>query len=266
MPWIDKVPSVLYQLFGGQAAGEAIAKALIGNTDIAAAGGVVGSNPGGKLSVSFPSAEGATWLGGAGSADHAAAPTTIEAEAATAAATTTTTATTAAAVGAFPPGPGGNCPVSMKGVDPRLYPGTVRTHTWAEVDYAEDVLIGYRWYEKQNQNHHRHRQQHQQHQQHQQLDSPIFCFGHGLSYSTFSYTALQVTSTQDSSGSFGSATVQVNVTNTGSVDGSEVGTVYYTSRIILHLGSNVIINVIVPIGEQEGVIAIPTIILYKSHL
>ena len=50
---------------------------------------------------------------------------------------------------------------------------------------------------------------------------PLFCFGHGLSYTSFKYGRLQV-----SDGADGVFRVSVDVTNTGSVDGDEVVQVY----------------------------------------
>lgn len=50
---------------------------------------------------------------------------------------------------------------------------------------------------------------------------PLFCFGHGLSYTSFKYGHLQV-----SEGAEGVLMVSVDVTNTGAVDGDEVVQVY----------------------------------------
>lgn len=68
------------------------------------------------------------------------------------------------------------------------------------VDYQEGANIGYRWYELK-----KHR--------------PLFPFGHGLSYTAFSYTNLQVQG--------GSApTASLDVTNTGNRAGADVPQVY----------------------------------------
>ena len=51
MPWLSAVPAVLHQGLAGQEAGNALADVLLG-----------AENPGGKLTVSFPAADNATWL------------------------------------------------------------------------------------------------------------------------------------------------------------------------------------------------------------
>ncbi|HWB36032.1 MAG TPA: fibronectin type III-like domain-contianing protein, partial [Rugosimonospora sp.] len=71
------------------------------------------------------------------------------------------------------------------------------------VTYSEGVNIGYRWYQAQN-------------------ITPAFPFGFGLSYTTFSFSNLNV-------GAFnagGTATVTATVTNTGSRAGAEVAQLY----------------------------------------
>jgi beta-glucosidase len=71
------------------------------------------------------------------------------------------------------------------------------------VQYSEGVDVGYRWYDAKNL-------------------TPLFPFGFGLSYTTFGYTNLTV-STPDSSGN---VAVGFDVTDTGSRAGSEVAQVY----------------------------------------
>jgi len=68
--------------------------------------------------------------------------------------------------------------------------------------YSEGVNVGYRWFDKQN-------------------VAPLFAFGHGLSYTTFDYSALKVQKAAD-----GGLDVQVNLKNTGSADSDEVPQVY----------------------------------------
>ena len=71
------------------------------------------------------------------------------------------------------------------------------------VTYSEGVDIGYRWYQSQN-------------------ITPLFPFGFGLSYSSFSFSNLSV-------GAFnadGEATVTAKITNTGSVAGADVAQMY----------------------------------------
>ena len=68
--------------------------------------------------------------------------------------------------------------------------------------YTEKLNVGYRWYDAFN-------------------ETPLFEFGHGLSYTTFSYSDLRVDSSTD-----GSKTVNFKLTNTGKVEGKEVAQVY----------------------------------------
>lgn len=70
------------------------------------------------------------------------------------------------------------------------------------VDYVEDIFVGYRWFD------------------HQQL-TPLFPFGHGLSYTTFKYDAVRATPTAD-----GGATITFTLTNTGARSGAEVAQLY----------------------------------------
>ena len=51
--------------------------------------------------------------------------------------------------------------------------------------------------------------------------APLFPFGHGLSYTSFSYTNLAISTTAT-----GDITVDFDVTNSGSVAGAEVAQVY----------------------------------------
>jgi len=67
--------------------------------------------------------------------------------------------------------------------------------------YGEDVYVGYRYYEYADR-------------------KVLFPFGHGLSYTTFDFSDLQVTDGE------GKVVVEVTVTNTGSVKGKEVVQVY----------------------------------------
>jgi beta-glucosidase len=76
------------------------------------------------------------------------------------------------------------------------YPG-VNLH----VKYREGLLVGYRWYDAKG-------------------VTPLFCFGHGLSYTTFRYSGLSVT--RSGSG----ARVSFTVRNTGARKGAEVPQVY----------------------------------------
>ena len=72
------------------------------------------------------------------------------------------------------------------------------------VEYAEGVFVGYRHYDTHG------------------ID-PRWCFGHGLSYTSFAYAELTVTTPDDDRGV---ALVSVDVTNTGARPGREVVQVY----------------------------------------
>jgi len=71
-----------------------------------------------------------------------------------------------------------------------------------QVQYSEGLKVGYRWYDTQNL-------------------TPLFPFGYGLSYTTFSFSNLQVGALSNNQ-----ATVTATVTNTGSRAGTEVAQLY----------------------------------------
>jgi beta-glucosidase len=71
------------------------------------------------------------------------------------------------------------------------------------VQYSEGLKVGYRWYDAQN-------------------IAPLFPFGFGLSYTTFSFSGLQVGALDGS----GNGTVSATVTNTGSRAGAEIAQLY----------------------------------------
>ena len=62
--------------------------------------------------------------------------------------------------------------------------------------------VGYRWFDKEK-------------------IAPLFAFGHGLSYTTFSYSGLKIEKTAE-----GGLDVSVNIKNTGSAESDEVPQVY----------------------------------------
>jgi beta-glucosidase len=70
------------------------------------------------------------------------------------------------------------------------------------VDYIEGADVGYRWYEKKNQ-------------------QPLFAFGHGLSYTSFAYRRMVVTGGK-------TLTISFEVTNTGHRTGADVPQLYVT--------------------------------------
>jgi beta-glucosidase len=80
------------------------------------------------------------------------------------------------------------------------WPGTGGT-----VQYSEGIDVGYRWYDSKGL-------------------TPLFPFGYGLSYTTFSFSNLQVGSLTAG----GAATVTATVTNTGSRSGADVAQLYVT--------------------------------------
>src|SRR6266536_550102 len=82
------------------------------------------------------------------------------------------------------------------------YPGVNGT-----VHYTEALQVGYRWYDAHN-------------------DTPLFPFGFGLSYTSFSFANLSVPSAPKPDGTI---TVSVDVTNTGSRTGAEVVQVYVSA-------------------------------------
>jgi beta-glucosidase len=68
--------------------------------------------------------------------------------------------------------------------------------------YSEGINVGYRWFD------------------HEKID-PLFAFGHGLSYTTFEYSGLEIEKASN-----GGLDVKVNIKNSGSVAGDEVPQVY----------------------------------------
>jgi beta-glucosidase len=71
------------------------------------------------------------------------------------------------------------------------------------VTYSEGIFVGYRWYD-------------------QQKIQPLFPFGHGLSYTSFEYSDLTVSQSQDNNG----LEARFTVRNTGTRAGTEVAQVY----------------------------------------
>jgi len=73
------------------------------------------------------------------------------------------------------------------------------------VNYAEDIFVGYRYYDKKNMN-------------------VLFPFGYGLSYSEFKYSNLRLS--KDSIKDNEELTVSVDITNVGSIKAKEVAQLY----------------------------------------
>jgi len=97
--------------------------------------------------------------------------------------------------------PSGKLPITFPVADTDQPQKTIST-TSLNVAYSEGLQEGYRWYDA------------------QQI-KPLFPFGYGLSYTTFSYA--DVKTTADSAGA---VTVSFTLTNTGSTAGGEVAQVY----------------------------------------
>jgi beta-glucosidase len=103
--------------------------------------------------------------------------------------------------------------VNPSGKLPVTFPASladVPAHTTAQwpgdgstVQYSEGLNVGYRWYDANN-------------------ITPLYPFGFGLSYTTFSFSGLQVGALDAS----GNATVSATVTNTGSRAGAEIAQLY----------------------------------------
>jgi len=105
--------------------------------------------------------------------------------------------------------PSGHLPVTF---ERNLEDNPTFSHYYPEegqkkVFYKEGVFVGYRGYEKNK-------------------ITPMFPFGFGLSYTTFKFSNLKVTSSQDHA----AATVTFDLTNTGTREGAEVAQVYVTEN------------------------------------
>ena len=74
-----------------------------------------------------------------------------------------------------------------------------------DINYREGVLLGYRWFDTKN-------------------IEPLFPFGFGLSYTTFKFDKLKLSS--DTLSGDEELTVSFKLTNTGKVEGSQVAQLY----------------------------------------
>lgn len=85
------------------------------------------------------------------------------------------------------------------------FPKFDNQNTLAEMDYKDDLMLGYRGYEKKG-------------------IKPLYPFGYGLSYTTFGYSNIKVTPGV----AVGNTPIKVSfdLTNTGKVGGSEVAQLY----------------------------------------
>lgn len=84
------------------------------------------------------------------------------------------------------------------------YPGIVDSEGIRQVDYSEGLEVGYRWYDAQE-------------------IEPLYPFGYGLSYTTFEYSPVQVTSRVREGSEI---RVRFAVKNSGTVAGTEIAQVY----------------------------------------
>jgi beta-glucosidase len=87
---------------------------------------------------------------------------------------------------------------------PTSFPGTDRGRGFPEVDFAEELLMGYRWYDAQG-------------------TKPQWPFGHGLSYATFAYSPLAAVGAVSPSAS---VQLYATVCNTAGPAGKEVAQLY----------------------------------------
>lgn len=74
-----------------------------------------------------------------------------------------------------------------------------------DIEYDEGVFVGYRWYEEKN-------------------IKPLYWFGHGLSYTTFEYDDIELSSKKIMGDE--KLTVSFTLENTGDVEGSEIAQLY----------------------------------------
>ena len=104
--------------------------------------------------------------------------------------------------------PGGHLPATFekKAEDNPTFNNYEPVGTGRKIEYKEGIFVGYRGYEK---NH----------------VEPLFPFGFGMSYTTFTMTGLKV-----AKGAGGTATVEFDVMNTGSRKGAEVAQVYVSEE------------------------------------
>ena len=101
----------------------------------------------------------------------------------------------------------------------RLKTDTVRR---INLEYKDDIFVGYRWVEKHN-------------------IKPAFAFGHGLSYTTFEYTPVSLNRSSMKEG--GKIVASLKVKNTGDVAGSEI--------VQLYIGDDES-SVVRPVKELKG--------------
>jgi len=104
------------------------------------------------------------------------------------------------------------------------YPGELEKggNQKTNYDYKEGLFVGYRWFDKKN-------------------TTPIFPFGHGLSYTTFDYSDLSVTLKKSGSNVVG-LDATFTVENTGSVEGATVPMLFLGFPSVSEMGDYPIRN------------------------
>jgi len=118
--------------------------------------------------------------------------------------------------------PSGKLPITLPEKLENTAPIMLDDYNAVDSLYKEGVLIGYRWFDKKN------------------ID-PIFAFGHGLSYSEFEYSDIQLSSTTVSGDD--KLTVTATITNTSDIAGAEVVQLYL---------SDLQSSVVRPVRELKG--------------
>lgn len=100
-----------------------------------------------------------------------------------------------------------SCPAKLEDIGAHSVGDYVNkpSRTVVDVEYKEDILVGYRWLDTKK-------------------IKPLFAFGYGLSYTTFSYGKPSIDKTTMTAD--GSVIVKVDVTNTGKRAGAEVVQLY----------------------------------------
>ena len=93
---------------------------------------------------------------------------------------------------------------------------------------------------------------------------PIYPFGHGLSYTTFAYSDLQVSPKENHAG--GKFTVTVKVTNTGDRQGDEVVQLYVTDKVSSVVTYTSVLRGFERVSLAPGETRTVTFELHPSHL
>lgn len=112
---------------------------------------------------------------------------------------------------------------------------------YSQIPYDEGLYIDYRWFDAKN-------------------IEPAFEFGFGLSYTTFSYSDLQIQAAKGEVNGLSEADpvlykIQASITNTGSVAGYEIPQLYIGTLFLFHflLGAGIYVNLatVFPASAQE---------------